>query len=630
MKRIEDAVSRAVNPLRDDWALRQEVSQELKLHLEESVEQLQAEGLSPEESEEKALARFGNPEEVAEELFSANFRKMKLRGKLKLAMRIAAIPLLLLALFIGFNFNLFAGLDYLLVDFTPSASRENAAPVFFFTGLGKRLAGKTKLTEEQHLFLAEDAKGGKEETAMRLRLTELYPDNPIFRAQYAIDRKLYDKEASFKEFIALEPDNAFYRYLQIAGDITRSTDYEQNDKPVWLPVIRKREEMDAAAAEYLRAIQLPRCTSYYLDRVMFGYAAYPGDDFYSITKRIDVNMQMLLPQLREYRKINHVILKYADTLIEEGKPAEAELFLNSWRPFVRHIVDESHTAIGILVANAILHNTANELPGLYAKLGKPEAGIAAAAEINAITAPINQARQRYKTGSGIYEEALRNSGFFSPLNSICAEQLLTDEDRRIDRKLSCALVDGVILSVFSFFAVTIVLLSVAVWGVMHFIFGKRGNFLFLRGREYGKLFLFGGVLPFVLYLLWLSIDTLSGRMVPLDSVFGFFLCQLAVLFIGLPSVFGVLLFYLLRKNYRKLAGNRKARLPLMVYLANMIPCWIGFVLISVSMLRIANSFEFDYYLKQDKSFLGSQKGVFKVDDLWADENRARMYKALSE
>lgn len=86
--RIEEVVKRSSEPLKDDWTLEQEVAQELRTHLEDKCAELEGEGNSPEESVKKAIGEFGDPDEIGRGLLGANFRRMKLRGKLKAVLRI--------------------------------------------------------------------------------------------------------------------------------------------------------------------------------------------------------------------------------------------------------------------------------------------------------------------------------------------------------------------------------------------------------------------------------------------------------------------------------------------------------------------------------------------------------------
>ena len=78
--RFSSYLSACTQTLSDDPALRLEIEQELKSHLEETREEEEENGVSPEEAEIRAQQRFGNPEEVANALFLSNRKRLSMRA----------------------------------------------------------------------------------------------------------------------------------------------------------------------------------------------------------------------------------------------------------------------------------------------------------------------------------------------------------------------------------------------------------------------------------------------------------------------------------------------------------------------------------------------------------------------
>ena len=92
-ERIELVLHEATESLAADPELRQDVREELRTHLEETIDSHRESGDSEEESLEFALKSFGSSEEVGEKLFEANRRRMRLRAWVRLGMRWVLTPL---------------------------------------------------------------------------------------------------------------------------------------------------------------------------------------------------------------------------------------------------------------------------------------------------------------------------------------------------------------------------------------------------------------------------------------------------------------------------------------------------------------------------------------------------------
>ncbi len=101
---FQKLVDQATEGLKADHELLLDVRQELMGHLEESAAELSSElKLSPEEAQEQTLAQFGPPAELADQLLTANSRRMTLRSLARIMISWVLVPLMLLAgLALGF------------------------------------------------------------------------------------------------------------------------------------------------------------------------------------------------------------------------------------------------------------------------------------------------------------------------------------------------------------------------------------------------------------------------------------------------------------------------------------------------------------------------------------------------
>jgi hypothetical protein len=89
MSRLDDYLNEIGNQLQLGAEAREDILLEVRSHLEDSTRTLQLGGLSREESEAKAVERFGDAKEIGEELRQAHGRGTRKEGLL------AALPPLL-------------------------------------------------------------------------------------------------------------------------------------------------------------------------------------------------------------------------------------------------------------------------------------------------------------------------------------------------------------------------------------------------------------------------------------------------------------------------------------------------------------------------------------------------------
>ncbi len=102
MTRFGDYVERATERLRSDPFVHRDVRRELEAHLEDAAEEARAGGAAEDEAQEHALRAFGDADALAEQLYEANRKRMRLRWWGKWATRLVLVPATLaLAVVVG-------------------------------------------------------------------------------------------------------------------------------------------------------------------------------------------------------------------------------------------------------------------------------------------------------------------------------------------------------------------------------------------------------------------------------------------------------------------------------------------------------------------------------------------------
>lgn len=102
--------------------------------------------------------------------------------------------------------------------------------------------------------------------------------------------------------------------------------------------------------------------------------------------------------------------------------------------------------------------------------------------------------------------------------------------------MTYCILDSLVLLCFTVLVLCVVGFQALCWGIGRAC-GEMGHFLWLTKREYGKLLLYGMLLPAGLYWLWLHADLLSGRGVGYQANLTMFCIQSFVLVVGLPVWF---------------------------------------------------------------------------------------------
>ena len=209
MKRIDDIIQAATYRFRPDAELQAEIARELRAHLEDAVAAARADGMDEAQAEEAAVRAFGDPEEVAERLWQANRRRMRLRAMAKWTGRLVLMPAgILLALWLCSAIGEVEGLFFFSSDLLAYGHSGSMLwellPHSLTNSWYQRLAARKGLNEDERAVL--DANDSVEKWE---QLVRRHPNDTVYLArQYAL---FLSKEASGEEPLLPGSAQAFER-----------------------------------------------------------------------------------------------------------------------------------------------------------------------------------------------------------------------------------------------------------------------------------------------------------------------------------------------------------------------------------------------------------------------------------
>jgi hypothetical protein len=232
---VDDLLDRATRRLRIDPELQREVRQELRTHLDDAIAELRRAGRGEADARAEAIAAMGDPDELAEQLWSSNRRRVRVRAAAAWAARLI-LPPLAVALIIVLGYG--AVVSWAL-------SGEHHPRLYLFAPPGHqqireryRIAAIADVSDQAKQLWALRDLPSEQRLAAARQLAERAPDDPALYAHYAghaLVRSFYTPtgdngegipnidEAVLRDMLAVlsegerrEPDNAFYPLL-LAG-----------------------------------------------------------------------------------------------------------------------------------------------------------------------------------------------------------------------------------------------------------------------------------------------------------------------------------------------------------------------------------------------------------------------------
>lgn len=618
MSRIDETLDGCVQPLRRDPEIALDVRRELAGHLEEHLDA----GMG----EEEALRRFGDPEEIGAGLFQANFKRLKLRAKIRLAVMILAVPAVIGALFFSINFRFWTGVEQWLdaqwTEPTPLIQGVHSFAAIFSRG-GQRLS-----PEDAILVYGDRSRGAtanlSAEANAQFAIMELDPGSRVFRA-HAILALLADDSADKRSFQiaevekarAFEPENALYDFLLAALLLKNALEFPGTDEEPFQ--IRDRALLDRAMALFRTGLGKPYCRTYIREMAEKRNAVIHRriTDFASAVERIRIQSQIPLPYLNLYRSLGKVLPFYGELLNAEGNRPDGEFFLNAWKPFVRHIVKEENVLAGILVANSIVGQQSR-----FARLPVPEER---QRELDQARVPIEKWCSR-QTPPGYFQGA----GFLGSLllpavytkTEACPQSMFTP-----GRRLDYLFANGVMLQLLNMLG-CFILCWYAIGMLWALLRGRPGFLLTFSRRDGVRIAVWGVLVPVALFFVLMELTPLGGRSYGLNSLNpgGFLRLALEAFFFIflLPLPFLILWRQACHRRGREL-GFRK--LPAAVWHCNMFVGWVVLLVSFTALIRPGLAFAERYWSDREQLIFHAEFFSLTEDQL-ARKFRAEVLDAL--
>ncbi len=557
MKHISEFVRQCTDALSGDPEVQLEIEQELRDHLECRAAEEQSNGMSEEASEKLAIKAFGDAPEISESLYDTNLYRMKLHAKIRLFIKIAAIPALLVALYFSFNYkNMIFGwnMDSIVTD-----------ERFAFTH-------PDKLNNEQKLIVNGDT-SKKNMVDQQKAIWERWPDNKMYLANYIttlmrefekIDSKI-TQEYVLKELRkaeSIDPQNAFYNYLAtvvlLKNAVTLKTErirlpgkqkkFEEKNTIT----VKNRSLLDCAMRELKKGIRKPYCKAYTVKMAILraDIVCDASNTLRDKIQRLTITASTVLPFLTPFRNIGRILPCYAKLLAEAGHKKEAEFYLNVWKPYVRQLNKGSETLIEALVANAIIGAQQKQIPKIYRMLKEPLEAQKAEEELKKATTVIANWKKSIKWSSKEQTNLKRKGGIFANLLLPALGEKITDEMLAPERHINYIMFEKILVAAMSIVGFMIIVLMMIFMG-WNYWKGKR-SFIFVPSLwEFTKIISWGIIVPLAVYYIITRISFLSGREYNLFFNVGLISIQSMWFVFGIPAAMVLMVSNFVRRRCRK-------------------------------------------------------------------------------
>jgi hypothetical protein len=412
MKRMDDLIQAVTYRFGPDAELQREIARELRAHLEDAVAAARAGGMDEAHAEETAVRAFGDPEEIAEKLWHANRRRMRLRAMAKWTGRLVLMPAgILLAVWLCAVMMELVGVLQLAfqlhADWAYDAYFWALVPNKLRNDLHPGVAARNNLKEDERLLLEANLydEGPYRRVEKWEKLVRLHPDNPVYRArQYAAllssirasdavplapsDKKFAQAQAILDAGERADPDNAFWNYMKADLLMYKSGAAKQEEDPSFT-FARAARGKEPTTGHGMRLI--------FADRAMFergldeyrkgltkpfykSYAVELNEELLALRKSpttlldelclVEEWAGTLLPDLAPMRNMSRGVMAYAALLIKEGHPREAEALIRTAPIASEQVGATSRLLIELLVAYAMRQTALRQGAALYERLGK--------------------------------------------------------------------------------------------------------------------------------------------------------------------------------------------------------------------------------------------------------------------
>jgi hypothetical protein len=368
MAQFDDYISAVTRRLRPDAELQMDIAHELRTHLEDTAEAAHAGGMDEDASQSEAVRAFGDVDELADKLFEANRRRMRLRAVLKWTARATLLPaaLLVTALVVGAA----------TIDLMTSGTLYDLETSGFLSVMLWRTSDVEVIVEDlvplrsdlsdEEAFIAEHRNWSfksAEELAAR------YPTSRRYHALYT--RMLFHESdtvrnprihAALDRGNIIDPDNAFYDILraavlmQSASRLASGSAREARKlAPDYDIEVTDDIVFEAGATALRRAAEKDYVCDYVGDLEKEWQDARARPETLKAQMGLLTHMHYgLLPDLSPFHSLSTMLPQYALMLAKEGRIAEALALLEALERVTIMYGAQAYYVVTALSAQAVL------------------------------------------------------------------------------------------------------------------------------------------------------------------------------------------------------------------------------------------------------------------------------------
>jgi hypothetical protein len=388
MEKHDDLVNRLTHRLRIDPELRMDVAHELRAHLEDSTTEFRRGGYSEKEATENAVKALGDQTELAQNLWLANKRRVRIRQVVKWAGRVTLVPAAIIVT--------------LLVAY--QGTSQLALSGFIDSDTYVKKVKSLGVTEEQQFILRGDPQA-RTNLERQKSIADRWPENPVYYANYIAaylgektnKERIFDRKdpQAIQEAISLlnrgqklEPQNAFYNVYKagilfnLAGKITDQSKYtyvmedrigyavHKNCNKI---TITDQKSLEEGLAELRAGAAKPYFNTHVADMMNTRLSILPAPrNFPEYLNRTVFLTGSISHPLIEPRIVGKAACAYALELAEEGKEKEAIATINQVKILGLKIATQTRVLIELLIAQGIYESALGHAINVYKILGLPQ------------------------------------------------------------------------------------------------------------------------------------------------------------------------------------------------------------------------------------------------------------------
>jgi hypothetical protein len=543
-------LDRVTRRLSVDRELQLEVRQELRSHLHDSMAEFRVAGRNASEARDEALRVLGDEEDLAEQLWQANRRRVRVR-----ALGTWSIRLLVPAAVVGMVLFLSAGawlvialITPRLFDFNLEVPNGRSVQEHYRASIIANASPEVQLLFEQ---------GGYQEPGARVavarKLVDLAPNDPVLYANYAtasywqcaqiVSEQTAPDSEPLRSTLALledgerrEPTNGLYPAMIASLLLSVSSHTEGDESATYIRpgfkepqnwetlVVTDESRFKDGLAACTRVAPAPRFETYSIDLSIRKTAGMPRERIADLWLRAEAERDVIYRSFFAASCV-YPLETYASSIARAGHPEEAQRVLQELDTIAAKVAAGARTDVE--VQSAFWLRTSNGASEALVKLAQgDQAGADRTwAKVDALQHRLDPIRAQMRRAETQFDQA----GLL--LTGVMSEKFrYGDADPSLLRRAEYATADQLGVAVVA----CALLLGAAFYVLSAFLSWLRSRKtasprLFIGWRRITRVLLFGAVVPVVFYLLYSMVTPLSGRESGLNATLGRVLVEYTIL-----------------------------------------------------------------------------------------------------